>query len=157
MRKVIIVTILILSSQLLNAQQLFSVFGGSYQSESLSVSYAAGEVIVGTQSNSDDFYLQGLIQPMLGADIGTKAEEIKISELAINVFPNPTSGNLNIVGEELRRAKVVVYDLCGNIVTKVQENISDRVLLNLNNESKGVYLVRVISGNKQFNRKVILK
>ena len=155
MRKVIFITIFLICSQLGKAQQVFSIFGGSYQSESISISYAAGEVISGTQNAEEVSFLQGVIQPLVAAGTGTKAKEVL--DLNLRVFPIPSTGLININGKELEGATIFVYDLHGNVVKQMKDNQIDRVKLDLENQAKGVYLIRVLNNGKQLNRKIILQ
>ena len=67
----------------------------------------------------------------------TAVAEDKVN--AFNIYPNPTTGNFAVVGNDI--AKVEVYNLLGQMVFAQQGN--EIVYINATNWNKGIYLVNV--------------
>lgn len=77
-----------------------------------------------------------------------------ISNVAIEIFPNPTSDIINIQVEGQLDFEVAIYDLKGNLIFKeANEN-----LINVDSYDNGLYLLEVravVTGQKMFTRIVI--
>lgn len=71
------------------------------------------------------------------------------SELKIIVSPNPTSGIIQIDGNNIENIQVL--NLNGNIFYKGMGNSID-----ISNNPKGIYYVRITTHNKVFTRKIVL-
>lgn len=76
---------------------------------------------------------------------------------SLQIYPNPSSGNLLIRGEGISR--VAVYDILGNLkqtntATSTQQS---SIYLNLNYLAKGVYMVQIEDKNGLQTRKVVLQ
>jgi hypothetical protein len=69
----------------------------------------------------------------------------KFQELSNFVFPNPTTGLVNLKGIDLK-SNFLLYDLLGNCI-KI-ENINSNNQLDISNLSNGVYFLR--NGNKNY-------
>jgi len=61
----------------------------------------------------------------------------------IKIYPNPTSGKVNIVGNEIYEVELLNNN--GQLMERYSVN-NDRFILNLNNRSMGVYYIRVNGG-----------
>ena len=82
----------------------------------------------------------------------------KIKESKIKIFPNPNNGSftLSIASESnLFPTDIFVYDALGNKVYEALDVKSPNLNINISNESKGIYLVRVQKGIEQFLKKVV--
>ena len=73
------------------------------------------------------------------------------------IYPNPTSGEFVIKSQDLNDdAQVFVYTMTGKEIYR--NNIdSDTFTVNIRHIKKGVYLVKIISENKSYIRKLIVK
>ncbi len=71
-----------------------------------------------------------------------------------NIFPNPTTGLLRINNEELIIKNVAVYDIYGKEVLKQEVGIQ-KYVIDLSNQPKGIYIVKVITDKQTITRKVI--
>ncbi len=80
-------------------------------------------------------------------------QEQSTVENKINVFPNPTSGNLNIEYNGLK--SVYLVDLHGKII---YQNHTDLNVLNLSNVVTGRYILQIYSADKKLitNQKIVL-
>lgn len=80
----------------------------------------------------------------------------------ITVFPNPTSGSLNIKWQDKATgaAKVVVSDMAGRVVYATEINIdatSGQTQISLGNLANGVYLIAIKSDNVNYNGKLTVQ
>jgi hypothetical protein len=93
------------------------------------------------------------------ASVPLAVENFGISSL--NMWPNPTKGDLNISmpNQKLAQVNIQVLDVLGRLVKEFNFKDSKTVFntkLSLNNLSKGIYSVKVIRGNKMSIKKIIL-
>jgi hypothetical protein len=72
---------------------------------------------------------------------------------AISVYPNPTSGKINIQGERIISVKM--FDLLGNLLYNDKDKHA--YLISLDNEPNGIYLVKIHEGERVITRKIILQ
>ncbi len=77
---------------------------------------------------------------------------------AVTVYPNPSSGMVNIVAEAI--SLVEVSNLSGQLVYSKTFDFSqaaaNRVTVQLTNQPKGIYIVRTVSGGKSVYSKLVL-
>ena len=78
-------------------------------------------------------------------------EEAQVSP--VNIFPNPTTGILNI--ENAGNATIFVYNLIGEVVASIQANSAIETI-DLNQFAQGTYIVKVVTGNDVVSQKVNL-
>jgi subtilisin-like proprotein convertase family protein len=79
----------------------------------------------------------------------------------LSIYPNPNNGNFNIVFDNAVSDKVAisVFDLGGRSVYTNSFEVSSvfNQNINLNAVSQGVYLVRIVDGNRMITQKIIVK
>ena len=75
------------------------------------------------------------------------------SELAVSVYPNPASEKVII--ENAENANVTIYNIAGKEVLRSVSN-SSLYTLQLNNLSKGTYLVDIQKGNQKVTKKLLI-
>lgn len=73
-----------------------------------------------------------------------------------NIYPNPSTGIINISLSNEESANVEVLDILGKVVTSLN-NVSSDVVIDLTNQAKGLYFVNIDSGNANETHKVIVK
>ncbi|WP_439128875.1 choice-of-anchor V domain-containing protein [Polaribacter sp.] len=88
----------------------------------------------------------------------TTFSSLSISEakrLDFDLFPNPATENINIqLPSSVEKASVALYDYLGRLA--LSKNISNTdTKIDVNNLSKGVYILKVIAGNKIGSQKFI--
>ncbi len=97
-----------------------------------------------------------------GGSVWRKADEEEKEKLldeekgfTPTVYPNPNTGQFNInLGEDNELAWIQVYDLMGKEVFAAQATeVIQQV--DISNQPKGIYLVKVTIGDKVFNEKVV--
>lgn len=82
-------------------------------------------------------------------DILTSTEEMQ-KEGYISIFPNPTTGSINIAGVE-GNSQIDVYDFSGRLILHVENQNN----IDLTEFSRGTYFVKVITENGVLTEKVI--
>ncbi len=70
------------------------------------------------------------------------------------VYPNPSSGWLNVALEDGGNFDVQIFDMNGRILTTVNEN-SDRAGIDISAYAQGIYFVKVISGSQSYTAKLM--
>ncbi len=84
----------------------------------------------------------------------------EISRMDFKVFPNPTDGivNVAIAGKRMGNCRVMVSDINGRIVLEKDFDARNGdVALNLTENAKGIYFVKVEGGGKSYTEKMVLR
>ncbi len=124
------------NAQMLSPELLAN--GGGYgQNSNMHISWSIGEPVSNTISNSTTVFTQGFHQP----SIILSTNNHTLSNIAIDVYPNPTSDILRIRLEE--EADLKVYDLLSKLL--IQQSIFQQAELDLRDWSNGVYLLQIVS------------
>lgn len=80
-------------------------------------------------------------------------------EIAINLYPNPSSGiiNISLKGENRGYKSIRVIDVNGKIVlqSKIEAN-GQQQILNLSNKPKGVYIIHIIDSESTTYKRLVL-
>ncbi len=85
----------------------------------------------------------------------------RMGEEDMMVYPVPTSGPLYVkFNEKLSLLNipvdVYVYSMSGSIISATQQRSSKLIRLSLENQPKGLYFIRIRTGDRVFVRKVLL-
>ncbi|MBP5524919.1 MAG: T9SS type A sorting domain-containing protein [Paludibacteraceae bacterium] len=85
-------------------------------------------------------------------------QEIIEETVDIKLIPNPTTGEFSIYfGNESEEGNsVTITDMMGKVVYSA-DNLGSEVSINLNDNSKGIYIVKAIANNNVHTEKLILK
>ncbi|KAA9325697.1 GEVED domain-containing protein [Adhaeribacter soli] len=78
----------------------------------------------------------------------------------INLYPNPSTGIVNLVLKGQPTAQVTVFNSIGSAVlskTVPENDNKEAVQLNLSGVAKGIYLIRIKTENKVLIRKVVME
>lgn len=84
-------------------------------------------------------------------EVITGASEININ--AINIYPNPTKGVINVTNAE--RANIYVYNIIGDVVSSV-EDASNLVSIDISNLAEGSYIVKIVSNKRTITKRINL-
>ena len=81
-----------------------------------------------------------------------------IVEKEFSIFPNPTSSEFNIQRANYGNMQVSVYDVTGKLIFR-EKNISDTyyTIKLPKNISKGIYFLKIVEGNRQIAKQLIIK
>jgi M6 family metalloprotease-like protein len=83
-----------------------------------------------------------------------------VLEQAIQLFPNPTSGMINIsvgTNHDLSQANIKIYDMMGKLIPSTVNIVSSKNLqIDLSDEASGIYFINIIINNKRISKKVTL-
>ncbi len=80
------------------------------------------------------------------------SEQDKI-DYKISIYPNPTSGIINVTGENMD--KVTVFNMHGEIVKVYPSNHKKQLEINVENQPTGVYFIKISSGGNQVVKQII--
>ena len=97
------------------------------------------------------------------AEESNNAEEKKeifndnLGEQKISIYPNPTRGELKVIisGSEFsQNSGIYVYNLSGRLLTK-QSPVTGADIIDLSSYSKGVYILKIVLGDKTSDWKIV--
>ncbi|UCH15396.1 MAG: T9SS type A sorting domain-containing protein, partial [Bacteroidales bacterium] len=72
-----------------------------------------------------------------------------------NIYPNPCYGEVTItLPESGTYNEIIICNIQGKILNTIQTN-SNKLILNMGNYSRGIYLIKIISDNKNLVSKII--
>ena len=124
----------------------------NYRSVNLSA-YSGQEVYIAFRHHNSTNLSAIRIDEISFPQLASEATGIEATDTPylLNVYPNPTTGILNITNAE--NATVYVYNISGSLV-KVYKNIGMSETVNMSSFIEGVYFVRIITSD---NKKIIKK
>ncbi|MCX6350979.1 MAG: T9SS type A sorting domain-containing protein [Bacteroidetes bacterium] len=70
----------------------------------------------------------------------------------ISIYPNPNNGSFTVQATGI----IEIYNSMGTLVLR-QQLVDEKNLLHLNTFSKGIYLLKVLDGNKIHSQKIIIQ
>lgn len=82
-------------------------------------------------------------------------EQFQIS--GINIYPNPTNGEVNILFADNSTKKVEIVNLLGKTVYSNTISDNKNVTIDLSTFSKGIYMVNIQNGDSVFSKKLIVE
>ena len=88
-------------------------------------------------------------------DVVTNISDTYDNNVKTNIYPNPANDIISVEGDEIIN-RVEIYNLTGTCIESVVVN-KKRTSLDLSEENKGIYLVKVIYENTSINEIIILK
>ncbi|GEM_PF-3779571 len=74
----------------------------------------------------------------------------------LEVYPNPTSGNLTLTGKDLQNAQVTILNSIGKPVERMQLS-GNTNYLDLNDLNSGIYFIKIEKDNNSVVRKILIK
>ena len=132
-----------------------SAIGNSYSGQNFSVSYNAGELVIGSQASED-----GSIQLGSGyyPSLNLITLDVNIPELKFgyNLYPNPVRDALYIEHPTLSEFIVSIHDINGRLVYEQLSQVKKPI--STSNLSLGTYIVSVkTTDNQRINSYKIIK
>lgn len=133
--------------------EIITSSGGNYTNQYASMTVTIGEPVIETISNSDATLTQGFQQ----CEIQINAID-KISNLDcnINIFPNPTANIVNIeLDKTLEKISLQICDAGGKILINQKIENESKMYINMQNQVPGIYYLKISTGNKANNYKIV--
>lgn len=90
-----------------------------------------------------------------GRSFPMRPQETIVKEEGISIYPNPTNGIVYINLQKYENAKITVIDIYGRVL--IQKEIAYQDTLNFQHLAKGVYLIKINTGIKEFVEKIVLQ
>ena len=102
------------------------------------------------------------VVPMFRSEVAEETEEITtymevIEDLEIRIFPNPTDGIISIELDNLPDnvlADISLYQLSGSLIDR-KANIGFSTSFNITDQPAGIYILKIVAGDKQSEWKII--
>jgi hypothetical protein len=152
-----ILFLLLVSIQVINAQETVPVAGGTIAGSGGSVSYTVGQVAYTTVTGAGGTVTQGVQQPYVISVISEVPEASEIS-LNLTVFPNPASQfvMLKIENLELSDMACRLYDTDGKLLQDIK--IDDKLTtIPMDDLLRATYFLKVMQGQREIKVFMIVK
>jgi hypothetical protein len=77
----------------------------------------------------------------------------------VTILPNPSDGKfyIDISNQDSEPITMQILDLTGRIVVEIEPAISEKFEIDLSGQSKGMYFVRIKSGEGLLIRKIVIQ
>jgi hypothetical protein len=122
--------------------------------DTLQINGATNDTLTINRITIDDAGTYTCIIRGICGDVYSNSAELFVDG-GITIFPNPTSGELNIHISRLEESYTVkVYDAAGRLV-KSDQSSHNRLLLDMSDLSDGLYVVSLVMENQTINYKVV--
>ena len=120
--------------------------GGEWDAETNgTISYTIGQLAVETHMNVSGILCQGFQQPYLTTT--TSTDHLGL-DLNIKVFPNPTTGSLNLLIDQLpNNIQLRLVDALG-ILHNTWLDVNENNILDIANRPSGIYFLQAFSSNQ---------
>jgi hypothetical protein len=138
-----LVLLLLLLFSKSRAQEVISSAGATHSSASLQLSWTVGEPVVETFSTGSTILTQGFHQSKL---VITAIDPIPLAGFELEVYPNPTSGEVNIKvnNGNISNLRFSLFTSQGEQIH--QQNFSNQVRrINLELLAPGYYMLKIMS------------
>lgn len=119
------------------------------------VSQSIGQAsVIGTHTKNKYTILQGYQQPLVS---NKKLQPSTNHLIKATIYPNPFKHTINIQFDEQIKDEIFVrlYDANARMVVLKKFAASNQISLSLLNILKGIYTIKIITGNKSFSAKLI--
>ena len=122
----------------------------------VSVCIMEDKAIVGAWGNADNGETSGSAYIFENANIGVGIPEINVASAShVTIYPNPTSGDVNLKQEGLKILSIRIYSMDGYLIYK-QENLNRAMhAFNINKAADGIYVIEIETNSKKQHLKLI--
>ena len=87
------------------------------------------------------------------SNMSTKNSNSKLEN--VTIYPNPTTGELVIVSEDIKIDRIEVLDIVGKIVSNHLVTSSTRCKINISNLNPGIYFIKIATNMGEVVKKVV--
>lgn len=138
-----------------NAVMIGSATGINYTLTANDIGYyiAFGVIPVDANGVSGNEVISGFDGPV--EDIISQVNNVTASQLQL--YPNPTSTSVAIASPGHKISAVVVYDITGRCLDKVEAIDNEYYLLNLREMENGIMFVKIMTANDKIHLRKIIK
>jgi hypothetical protein len=113
---------------------------------------SAGNYVVHVQDANGD-----VATISVTVDLTTGVEDLEVVIGKLTVYPNPTSGEVNIeFKSENKDFELLVIYVTGKIILQRSYSTSEHITFDMSGQSKGIYIVQLRTNNRQINKKLIV-
>jgi len=110
-------------------------------------------LIIGTDSGFEgftEFYLDNIeVRALKSVETGIK--ELTAQNSIVNLYPNPTTGELRIASGELQVESVEIFDITGKTI----QHFNVATTINVSHLSNGIYFVKIKTDKGELTQKII--
>jgi hypothetical protein len=104
----------------------------------------------------NNFNLDGQVSNWICSDVSVPTHSVELQQVStLHVFPNPTSGNINIGLEEAGVFWVRIFDLTGKLMFQ-QEYLNNGAPIELSALNNGLYLVWLTGNEQKYMGKIVV-
>ncbi|PBQ30370.1 hypothetical protein CNR22_00860 [Sphingobacteriaceae bacterium] len=122
--------------------QWISSGGGIYQGSSIIINPVVNTVYTVTGSDANGCINRSSVTQNVSACLGLKDNKLS----ALTIYPNPTSGDINISTQNGEEKVILVSDVMGKLVYSGTSTLKS-FKINISHLSKGIYYVKIQSDN----------
>jgi len=79
-----------------------------------------------------------------------------VTKNSLVVFPNPSTAVFNIRRQSFEKMDISVFDITGKLIFQEKNIYSSYYSLNLSQASKGIYFLKIVDGNNQIAKRLIV-
>ena len=115
------------------------------------ITFQSGDVVVETQSSTDNFSIGGVRNLVFG-NIITETEDITQTAQELSAYPNPCGDVLNI-SQNTTDARYFIYDLNGSLIQSDKASST----INVSNLKTGIYFFTLVNETSTKTLKIIKK
>jgi hypothetical protein len=138
----------------LQAQQSPTATGGEATATGGTASYSVGQVVYTTNTGTNGSMAQGVQQPYeISTTVGINETAIN---LALSVYPNPTTNYLTLKVEDNSNLSYQLYDLQGKVIEN-KKVVANSTIVKMEGLPKAIYFLNVTKNNKSVKTFKIIK
>jgi hypothetical protein len=132
--------------------QVVATAGNYSENGGISISWTLGEPVIETAVATDVTLTQGFQQPDYNVVL---VEHVSSPELDVNVFPNPTTGMLNIqwTGSTDANATIQLFDISGKQIINQQVVTGNSTgTVNISELANATYILKIVAKDLTFSK-----
>jgi len=112
----------------------------------------AGDYIISLNASNE--FGSGSTTQTIYVNVLTAISEI--SENDFSIYPNPTSGEINIVQNSTDAEYIEIFNTLGELIYQNNSVTKGTILIDLSHFEKGIYFIHIGSYDNSFAKRIIL-